>query len=724
MNDLIEQLKSRSKVKSKQVYNSMFLPNLRKLYFSLILFTFSYIVTAQNSKILFEKNTGINSDSYLSATFNGSWSWSSDPTTVYFESQHKRTYMSWIDNWGDIVVGFYDHNTNKIETHVVLENIDVDVNNSPSLFIDEKGYLVLSYKLNNLTNSTNYTLKATRPENISEWIKLEATNNKNEFITSKKWITKNSELIKSAIPSGIKTDLWDYAEDKGGFPIVVYVKYLNESSPEYCYSRWDGKKWNNYELVNSGGLFAKKQPDKEAKEQNYSGGMSIDKEDPNTLYLSVKRDSFFEIEKWVTANGGKTWKIEFITKGSSKDNVRPCAVRGAQNGNPVQVLWMQNTIYAHSHATLFTKWELRFHSSIKMDVTLPTVSNVLTKDGIEKLMRRVADWQLANPKRKQDKQDIHILDWHYAAFFIGLMDLYELTADERYIREMYNIGKRHDWKILDDIMHADRVAIIDMYERLYEKYKDPVILEKAKWAMDIIMSRGTTEKAMVHFKDNVYYDEWLTWCDALFMSPPVFARMTNISGNQKYANYMNAMWWKTSDYLYSNKDSLYYRDDRYIGKLSNNSKKIFWARGNGWVISGLARILKDLPKDSPYRPKFEQQYKEMAHKLLSLQLPDGLWTVSLLDPEYLRMGESSGSSFFTFALAYGLNNNLLEAKYRPQVEKAWKTLSANVNQYGRLGYVQQVAGDPYPFKEDEFHVYASGAYLMAGKEMIKMLFPN
>ena len=82
------------------------------------------------------------------------------------------------------------------------------------------------------------------------------------------------------------------------------------------------------------------------------------------------------------------------------------------------------------------------------------------------------------------------------------------------------------------------------------------------------------------------------------------------------------------------------------------------------------------------------------------------------------MGESSGSSFFTFALAWGLNNGMINQKYRPQVEKAWKALCANVNEEGRLGYVQQVAGDPYPFYANQSHVYATGAFLLAGKEMI------
>ncbi len=65
----------------------------------------------------------------------------------------------------------------------------------------------------------------------------------------------------------------------------------------------------------------------------------------------------------------------------------------------------------------------------------------------------------------------------------------------------------------------------------------------------------------------------------------------------------------------------------------------------------------------------------MANKLLSLQDEDGLWRVSLIDPTYLDMGESSGSAFFTFALAWGINNGLLDKSHKPAIEKAWKALS-------------------------------------------------
>ncbi len=338
------------------------------------------------------------------------------------------------------------------------------------------------------------------------------------------------------------------------------------------------------------------------------------------------------------------------------------------------------------------------------------------QDEIVKIMLKTAEWQIANPFK-----GISPIDWHYGAFYTGIRALYEVTAEKKYKEYLVSIGESNQWKPMNDIYHADRLTIIDNWAWLYSLDKKPEMIENAKWALDIHLARDYKKMTDVRFKDNPYAFEWWTWCDALFMAPPSFVQMWKVTGNSEYLNYMDTQWWKTSDYLYSKEDSLFFRDDRYIDRRSENGKKIFWARGNGWVIAGLARMLTLLPENYAGRNKFEQQYKEMAEKILSVQGPDGLWRVSLEDPEYLNMGESSGSSFFTFALAWGINNGLLDKKYQPNVEKAWKALCKNVNAEGRLGYVQQVAGDPYPFYEHEWQVYATGAFLLAGKEMFSLV---
>ncbi|MGD8781918.1 MAG: glycoside hydrolase family 88 protein [Ignavibacteria bacterium] len=502
-----------------------------------------------------------------------------------------------------------------------------------------------------------------------------------------------------------KAWIWDVALDEKENPVLAYAKFPNDTTHIYSYAKWNGKNWVTSDLVNSGKWFPETEAGKIESEPNYSGGIFIDHENINEVYLSVKRDSVFEIEKWINT-GGKNWEAETVTKGSNKDNVRPFAVINAKEGNPLQLLWMQNTKYIHYTDYL---------TSIKMNVLSPGITDPFDLENIKNIMRQTADWQLANPFTKKSR-----IDWHWGAFYVGLESLYETTKENRYLNEMINIGQEFNWKLIDDIYHADRLTIADVFAWLYEIKKDPVMIDKARWAMDIHIARDV--KPDVRFDRNDYKLEWWSWCDALFMAPPSFARMYEATGDLSYLKYADKHWWITSDYLYSTEDSLFFRDDRFFEKKSPNNKKIFWGRGNGWVIAGLPRMLNIIPESYPSRVKFENQFKEMAHKLLSLQREEGLWTASLYDPDELPLGESSGSSFFTYALAWGINNGLLEKEiFEPAVKKAWSALCANVNEWGRLGYVQQVAGDPYPFFEYQWQVYATGAFLLCGGEMITLL---
>ena len=118
-------------------------------------------------------------------------------------------------------------------------------------------------------------------------------------------------------------------------------------------------------------------------------------------------------------------------------------------------------------------------------------------------------------------------------------------------------------------------------------------------------------------------------------------------------------------------------------------------------MAGLVRVLQYLPMNHPDRPRFEQLFKDMAEKILACQQPDGLWRASLLDPESYPLKETSGSGFFTYALAWGVNQGLLDrAKFEPAVRKAWTALVGCVDADGKLTHVQPVGADPKKFADD------------------------
>jgi rhamnogalacturonyl hydrolase YesR len=211
------------------------------------------------------------------------------------------------------------------------------------------------------------------------------------------------------------------------------------------------------------------------------------------------------------------------------------------------------------------------------------------------------------------------------------------------------------------------------------------------------------------------------WCDALYMAPPAWARMYEITKDTKYLDYIDKQWTITSGYLYDKDEHLYYRDASHMPLREANGKKVFWSRGEGWVMGGLARTLQYMPDDYAPKAKYVAQFKDMAARLAQLQGDDGLWRAGLLDPDSYGEPENSGSSFYVFAMAWGINEGILDnATYLPVVSKAWKGLISHIHADGRLDCIQQTGSAPAKFKASSSFVYGVGAFLLAGREMNRL----
>src|SRR5260370_19040914 len=116
----------------------------------------------------------------------------------------------------------------------------------------------------------------------------------------------------------------------------------------------------------------------------------------------------------------------------------------------------------------------------------------------------------------------------------------------------------------------------------------------------------------------------------------------------------------------------------------------------------------------------------MAKAVLAAQQGDGLWHSSLLDPQSYPVKETSGSGFYAYALAWGVNQGLLDsAKFKPAIRKAWTALAGCVDTDGKLTHVQPIGSDPKKFADDSTEVYGVGAFLLAGSEFYRLaVFEN
>jgi rhamnogalacturonyl hydrolase YesR len=204
------------------------------------------------------------------------------------------------------------------------------------------------------------------------------------------------------------------------------------------------------------------------------------------------------------------------------------------------------------------------------------------------------------------------------------------------------------------------------------------------------------------------------------MAPPVYADLAKATGDKKYVAFMDRQWDITTHLLYDRSKHFYSRDASYLDKKEQNGEPLFWSRGNGWVMGGIVRVLQALPADSPLRPKYAALLREMSAEMLSIQGKDGLWRPGLLDAEAYPLPEISGSAFIAYAMAYGVNEGILDrATYWPAVEKAWAGMLAHVYADGRLGCIQPVGAAPGAFSETTSYVYGVGAYLLAASEIYR-----
>jgi rhamnogalacturonyl hydrolase YesR len=111
----------------------------------------------------------------------------------------------------------------------------------------------------------------------------------------------------------------------------------------------------------------------------------------------------------------------------------------------------------------------------------------------------------------------------------------------------------------------------------------------------------------------------------------------------------------------------------------------------------------------------------MSAAVAAIQSPDGLWRSGLLDPASYDLPEVSGSAFFTYAIAYGINEHILDGKqYLPVVQRAWTGMLTHVYADGRLGSIQPIDGAPGKFKPSASYVYGVGGFLLAGSELDRL----
>jgi unsaturated rhamnogalacturonyl hydrolase len=342
----------------------------------------------------------------------------------------------------------------------------------------------------------------------------------------------------------------------------------------------------------------------------------------------------------------------------------------------------------------------------------PAAPVVLTSAGILAQAQATTDAQL----QSLAAQKRNPTDWIGGTMWIGISEFSHVSQRPPDADAVWRMGEKVGWKQLPkvkDPFHADNDCIGQSFLDVYARTRDPKTIAPLRSYLDTLVD---------HLSATVN-DRKLTWwwCDALFMAPGVLARTSDLTGDAKYTDAMDKEWWRVSDALYDPEEHLFFRDARFLTMKTKGGKKVFWSRGNGWVFGGLVRVLSAMPANYPTRPKYEAQFRDMAAKLLSLQGKDGAWRTSLLDADEYPLPETSGTAFYCYGFAWGINNGLLPREtYAPAAVKAWTILMANRRADNLPGWVQKVGDRPGIAGANDTQLYTTGSIDLAATEMMKL----
>ncbi len=312
--------------------------------------------------------------------------------------------------------------------------------------------------------------------------------------------------------------------------------------------------------------------------------------------------------------------------------------------------------------------------------------------------------------------------WTRATYFEGLMALHRINPEQRFIDYAVRWGEAHNWQTAYQPFsrNADNMCCGQTYIELYQLEQKP---ER------ITAIRETADRMIASDK----IDDWW-WIDALQMGMPVFAELGAVTGEAKYWDRLFEMYrysrnnWGGNG-LFNPKDGLWWRDADFVPPYREpNGEDCYWSRGNGWVIAAMVRVLEQNPPAKKHKKEYLAMLRTMSKALLKVQREDGFWNVSLHDPGNFGGPETSGTAFFVYGMAWGINQGYLsKAKYLSAVMKAWEAMCKTaLHPDGFLGYVQGTGKEPsssqpvgYDTKPD-FEDYGLGAFLLAGSEIYRL----
>ena len=406
-------------------------------------------------------------------------------------------------------------------------------------------------------------------------------------------------------------------------------------------------------------------------------------------------------------------------------------------------MWQKNRNFADkTNEQLKQDMKRRFFTLLCMAAIGMAAMAQTTADDVLTTVRKANDYFMAKYQDPTVPTNVNRIRpsslWTRAVYYEGLMALYEIDPQQRYIDYTDRWASFHEWTPRNGVKtnDADDQCCAQTYLERYMQSggEEKIVHVKENLAQQMVTpnQKTATYNHKTQTPANSLYG-WWTWIDAIQMGMPIYFQMAKITGDHHYIDHAMHMYTWSRDTLagglFNVKDGLWWRDKDYVPPYKEpDGQQCYWSRGNGWVYAALVRCMNNCsPKDKAYK-RLKRDFMLMSQALLKCQREDGFWNPSLTSTNY-AMKETSGTALFLYGMAWGIQKGYLKAKvYKPACDRAWAAMVRDaVHPDGFLGWMQGTgkdpsAGQPLSYtKIPDFEDYGTGCFLLGAAEYYRLL---
>lgn len=198
------------------------------------------------------------------------------------------------------------------------------------------------------------------------------------------------------------------------------------------------------------------------------------------------------------------------------------------------------------------------------------------------------------------------------------------------------------------------------------------------------------EDATNHFgtsKDAKTYPQSI-WVDSLMMFSVFTARYGAETKNKEMLDFAARQPKMFAKYLLDQKDNLWYHSYWVKQQTHYPRRKLFWGRGNGWIITAFPMILEYIGLDHPEATEIIAIYKKTSEALLQYQREDGTFE-TVFNKVGKTYRELSSTALICGGWLYGLRLGILDEKfYIPAMKGIEECLNCVIYENGGVFFTE------------------------------------